>query len=294
LAQCCGAHGKLVVYYHMDAIGSGWLRPFISLHSRLMMPRIIRSADRVLVTTMDYAEKGNLSRLVETRPGLFRELKLTVDIDRFAPGPRDAGLSSRLGLSSSDRVVLFVGGLDRAHYFKGLSKLLLAMTVPELERARLIVVGSGDLMPQYEAEAERLGLRGRAVFAGKVADGELPDYYRLADVLAFPSTDKSEAFGIAALEALSSGVPVVASDLAGVRTIVRDGETGLRVPAGSASALALAVSRLLEDDELRRKTGESARQMVVREYSDSARMEGWSLVLEELFPDWGHFSQSQQ
>lgn len=286
-----GVRGKLIVYYHMDVVGRGVFLPIFFANSRLMMPRVLKSADTVLVSTKDYAESGNLARLMEVKPGLFRELSLAVNTERFKPGTTVDGLAEKLCCEPEDQVVLFVAGLDKAHYFKGLSNLLLAMTAPELSKAKLVVVGGGDMRGEYEEEAERLGLRGRVVFAGFVDDAELPDYYRLADVFAFPSTDKSEAFGVAALEAMSSGVPVVSSNLAGVRTIVRDGVTGVRVPPGSSSALALALADLLSDEEKRSQMGRNARDMAVREYSVEARTSNWRAIVEDLFPDWRHFSE---
>jgi len=285
-----GVRGKLLVYYHMDVTSRGPFYPFLLFNRRFALRKLVGSADRVLVSTMDYAEHGDLARVVETRRGLFGELFLTVDTERFSPKETRDGLAAELGCKPEDKVVLFVAGLDKAHYFKGLGNLLLAMTAPELEKAKLVVVGGGDLREEYERQAEVLGLRGRAVFAGFVDDADLPDYYRLADVMAFPSIDKSEAFGIAALEAMSSGLPVVASNLAGVRTIVREGETGLRVPAGSSSALTLALDRVLSDGEFRREMGRNARDMVVREYSDAARQKGWDAIVKDMFPDWRHFS----
>jgi glycosyltransferase involved in cell wall biosynthesis len=282
VARLLGRRGKLMIYYHMDVLGAGWLRPFIAVHSRHVMPQILRHADLVAVTTEDYARHGNLAPVMAARPRLFRELRLCVDVDRFTPGPRDAGLMARYGLAEGDRVVVILGGLDRAHYFKGLDNLLLAMTSPGLAGAKLLIIGSGDLRSEYEDQAKRLGLGGRVTFTGGVADGDLPAHLRLGSVFAFPSVDKSEAFGLAALEAMACGVPVVASDLAGVRTIVREGETGRRVPVGSASALGMALSEVLADEPHRRAMGEAARAMTVREYSETARLEAWRATLDEL------------
>jgi glycosyltransferase involved in cell wall biosynthesis len=290
MAKMLGRRGKLLITYHMDALGAGWLKPFMAAHSRYVMPRIITSADLVAVTTEDYASHGNLKHVMGTHPMLFRELRLAVDVERFSPGQRDADFMARYGLEMDDRLVLFLGGLDRPHYFKGLANLLLAMTTPGLAKAKMLIIGSGELRPDYEDQAEKLGLRGRVVFAGNVSDEELPDHLRLGSVLAFPSVDKSEAFGIAALEAMACGVPVVSSNLAGVRTIVREGETGRRVPAGSASALGLALADVLADEPRRRAMGEAARQMAVREYSEAARLEAWRGLLEEVHPDWKRFN----
>src|SRR5690606_11562733 len=136
------------------------------------------------------------------------------------------------------------------------------------------------LRPEYERRAKELGLGDRVVFAGGVSDAELAGLHRLSDVFAFPSIDRSEAFGIAALEAASSGNPVVASDLDGVRTIVRNGDTGYLVRPGSVSALASRLADLFADGGARKRLGDRGRKMAVEEYSESARRERWRRIVE--------------
>ncbi|HTM68941.1 MAG TPA: glycosyltransferase family 4 protein, partial [Candidatus Binatia bacterium] len=282
LAKRLSGRGRLLVTYHMDVVGKGLLRSAFALHTRYWMPSILREAERVFVTSFDYAERGALAAMVETERHRFRELAPSVDVERFVPGPRPPELLKKHGLSPDDRVVVFVGGLDRPHYFKGVPVLLRALASRPLAAVKAVIVGDGDLRPSFEALAKAPALAGRAVFTGGVSERELPSYYRLGDVFAFPSTDRSEAFGIAALEAAASGLPVVASDLPGVRTIVREGVTGRRVPVGSASALALALASVLADAPGRHAMSEAGRAMAVEEYAEPARLEKWRKLAKEL------------
>lgn len=277
-----GKRAKLLLTYHMDVFGQPALRPFFALHAAQVMPRVVAAADRVIVTSEDYARSSRVAPLFAAHPERFRALAPGTDVKRFAPGPKDASLLERHGLSVHDRVITLVGGLDKAHYFKGVPTLLRAIASTDLSDTRLVIVGQGDLRPKYEEYARQLGVAGRVIFAGSVSEDELPSYHRLGDVFAFPSVDQSEAFGIAALEALASGVPVVSSDLPGVRTIVREGETGLRVPAGSASALAAALVRLLGNESMRRTMGEAARAMAVREFSLESRQAKLGKIVNEM------------
>ena len=103
-------------------------------------------------------------------------------------------------------------------------------------------------------------------FVGRVDDDEKARLYRTSDVFVFPSLDRSEAFGLVALEAQASGTPVVASDLDGVRTVVRDGETGRLVPPGDEGALAAAIVWMMEHPVERKAMGERARRVVVERY----------------------------
>lgn len=277
-----GRGGKLVLTYHMDVAGTGALKPFIAAHSRLVMPSIVRLADRVLVTSFDYARSSLVGPLFAAAPERFRELPPAVDVRRFSPSAKSAVLLARYRIAPASRVVVFVGGLDRPHYFKGVPHLLAALATSLLDGVVAVIVGDGDLRPSFETLARELGIAGRVVFAGAVPEDELADHYRLGDVFAFPSVDRSEAFGIAALEALSCGVPAVASDLPGVRTVVRDGVTGLLTPPGSASALARRLSELLSDENACRAMGQAGRRMALAEYSEERRAERWKGILSEL------------
>lgn len=273
---------KLIVSYHMDVVGGGALVRLFSLPAQALMPGFLRSADRVLVTSFDYARSCGIAPLVASDPSLFRELAPSIDPARFAPGPRSPTLLDRYGLEKDDRIILFLGGLDRPHYFKGLPVLLRALATKDLSAARLLVVGEGELRPRYESLAKDFGVRGKVVFAGSVPEDELADHHRLADVFAFPSVDRSEAFGVAALEALACGVPVVASDLPGVRTIVRDGETGFTTLPGSVSALGARLRDLLDDSDRRTLFSRAAREMAAAEYPDDSRMKKWRRIIGEL------------
>lgn len=272
--------GRLFVTYHMDTVGTGLKRAFFRLHRRLVLPRLIRAADKVIVTSVDYASTGFLRPFLDAMPEKFTELPPSVDIRRFRPGPKPVGLMEHHGISRDERVIVFLGGLDKAHYFKGVTRLLLAMTAGPLMGARLVIVGEGSERHGFREYADRLGLGTRVIFAGGVSDEELPAYLRLGDVFAFPSLDRSEAFGIAALEALATGVPAVASDLPGVRTIVRDDVTGFVSVPGSASSLAMRLTSLLGDEAARRRMGAAGREMAEKSYSDEARRERWRIILD--------------
>lgn len=248
---------KLVITYHMDAVADGLRGAFFRAHRRLLFPWIMGRADRILVSSREYAETSALAEV----PGALEKVEIHpfgVDLERFRPGPEpEARL--RFGLGSAP-VVLFVGGLDAAHHFKGLPVLFKALEGVLDLPWQLAVVGDGDLRPSLQATAEAGPLAGRVRFLGPLTVDDLPRAYRLADVHAFPSTERAEAFGLVALEAAASGVPSVASDLPGVRTVVLDGETGLLAPPGDAEKLAAALRLLLTRTDLRERLGASARK----------------------------------
>ncbi len=220
------AGSKLVIRYHMDIVGRGWLKPFFWPHSKLIMPSILYRAQKIIVSSFDYARNSNIKNLFARIPEKFIEIPFGVDIEKFKPAPKDPGLLTKHNLSLEDKILLFVGSLDPAHYFKGLDVLL--QTIYKLQDAsyKLIVAGDGSLRAHYEKFSKKLGISNAVRFVGKVSNEELPKYYNLADVFVFPSIDRSEAFGIALLEAMSCGKAVLASRLPGVRTLIQEGENG--------------------------------------------------------------------
>ena len=262
-----------VITYHNDVELAGRLAPVPRLHHLLAGRRVLAGARRLLFTTRDYGATSFAAALAG-RP-TAGEMPNGVDVERFAPqaGSGD-GVRRRHGLapggpagSAGEGVVLFVGSLDRAHYFKGLPVLFEA--VRRLGRAapRVLIVGDGDLRPDYEQRVAGLGLGERVRFAGRVSDAALPDYYAAADLVVLPSVTRGEAFGVVLLEAMASGRPVIASDLPGVRSVVRATGGGLLTPPGDAGALAAAIGALAADPARRAGLGQAGRRAVAAQFA---------------------------
>jgi len=137
---------------------------------------------------------------------------------------------------------------------------------------KLTIVGDGNLKGNYIKKAKELKIGERVVFAGRVSDEELPKYFQNADVFCSASVDRSEAYGIVLMEAAASGIPAVASDIPGVRSVVADGETGLLIPPNDAGALAEALRDMLNDPELLAKMGQAARKFALtRTWADAGK-----------------------
>ncbi len=192
-------------------------------------------------------------------------IPFSVDTKTFRPGDKPAELLESLRLSRDAPIALFVGALDRAHYFKGLDLLL---EVWKDVSGHLIVVGTGAEQKKYEMLAQTLRISERVHWLGGVDDQTLADCYRLADIVIMPSIDRSEAFGLIALEAMTSGRAVIASRLPGVSSLVRDGETGILVEPKNRDALKQTIIKLLSDKELCERYGQAARTRAVDEYSE--------------------------
>lgn len=151
--------------------------------------------------------------------------------------------------------LLFVGRLERR---KGLTVLARAFgaLVDRVPNIRLVVVGAGPEQDAFDGVPERV--RQRVAMLGALPDEALPGYYAAADLFVGPATGH-ESFGIVLLEAMASGMPIVASDLPGYRCVVRDEIEGLLVPVGDATSLADAIERVLTRPDLASRLGAAGR-----------------------------------
>ena len=173
--------------------------------------------------------------------GIVRTIGLGVDVEAFRPAPGQRPIGP-----------LRVGYVGRFLRHKGVHVLLEAMA--EVPEATLELIGAGPDEAALRAQAEDLGLADRVRFAGPCPPEELPERYRGFDVVAIPSVPTaawSEQFCRVAVEAMASGVPVVASACGALPEVVGDG--GVLVPAGDAPALAAALAELAADDADRRR-----------------------------------------
>lgn len=173
--------------------------------------------------------------------------------------------------------LLFVGRLVRR---KGVTVLLRAAAILAGDRRlRVRIVGAGPEKDALLSEANRLGLGDRVTFEGIVDAVQLDDIFRRCDALVLPAivteTGDTEGLGVVLIEAMGHGKPVIASAAGGIVDIVRDGDTGILVPPGDASALARAIVRAMDEPaELAALADRGAA---------SARKEfGWDLIIARL------------
>jgi phosphatidylinositol alpha-mannosyltransferase len=168
--------------------------------------------------------------------------------------------------------MLFLGRLEKR---KGLPYLLqaYAQVKARLPEVRLIIVGpDGGMRAGAEAFVRREGLTD-VVFTGYVSNGDLPRYYRTADIFCAPNTG-NESFGIILLEAMAAGTPVVASNIEGFAYVVTHEKEGLLVPPRDAAALADALVQLLTDADCRREMGRGGQE--------KARQFSWDRVSQQV------------
>lgn len=229
----------------------------VEAYRRTLGRSTVRSAQAVVATTRTYAET---SRSLWSR-GDVEVIPNAVDARRFSPGPEPAHLRERHQLGDA-KVALFVGRLT---HHKGVEDFIRAAPLSGPDAVHL-VVGGGPRREAFERLASQVA-PGKVVFAGRVDARDLPDYYRLASVGVLPSTSRLEAFGIAALECMASGRPVVVSGMPGVEEVIEPGGTGLLAEPLDPADLAANIRRILDDPEAARSMGKAARERVLSRFT---------------------------
>lgn len=264
---------RVVVHWHSDVIRQ---RRALALYQPLQ-DWLLARADAIIATSEAYARaSGPLAP--------WQDKVAVVPIGMSDNRPQACALrASELRQRLRGRRMVFA--LGRMTYYKGFEVLIeAARQLPD--DCAVIIGGDGELLEALRHRVASSGLGGKVQLPGHIPDDELASYFEACDVFCMPSTLRAEAYGVAMVEAMAVGRPVVASDIAGsgVPWVNQHGRTGLNVPVGDAGALAAALARLLGDEALRAQLGHGARQRYEEEFT-AARMTGRVLALyRELLP----------
>jgi glycosyltransferase involved in cell wall biosynthesis len=176
-----------------------------------------------------------------------------VDVDRFQPLCRDETAPKE------GKIALLV--VARLIEIKGIQHLLTALSLLPEEMRRKIhlrLCGTGPYEAELRRQAEQVGMTAQVEFSGLVSYEEIPARLHEADLFVLPSLQ--EGLPLSLLEAMASGLPVVATTVGGIPGVVKDGENGLLVPAADPTALRDALVRLLTNPALRQCLGAAARR----------------------------------
>lgn len=218
--------------------------------------RTYRGLDRLIAVAEHFA--AGLARL---GLGHVTVIRNPVDIGRFAPKGKDAGLADGLDLERGGPVVLFLGKIDEVK--RPLDVVASAAHClrrqPDLT---YLIVGDGALRRAMEEACRAAGIMERFRFVGWVDHDRVPDHLALADLVLLPSAVEIQS--LACLEAQASGRVVLASDITANRELVVDGETGLLFPVGDVAALAARTLTAVRSPAVREAIGQRARRSAER------------------------------
>ncbi len=232
---------------------------------------VTRSAHSIVVSTE--RERGDLARLYGLPPGKVRVVPAGVDLEMFRPMDREES-RRRLGLPQ-ERIILAVA--QRIEPLKGLDVIIEALAIMDgRENTRFVIVGgdesSASEIARLQSLAQRLGVGDRVTFTGAVRQDELPAYYSAANVCVLPSY--YESFGLAALESLACGAPVVSASVGGPMSFIAEGENGFLVPDRSPRSYADAIESVIGDGRPNPAMAQAARR--------TAAGMGWDSVVDKL------------
>jgi glycosyltransferase involved in cell wall biosynthesis len=220
---------------------------------RLLQTTLLGLADRILVNSPAIEES-----IRRSRPALSSRIELIangVDLERFSP-PSEIGDRHPGGWT--------IGTLANLRPEKGVDRFLQAARLvrERFPEANFVVWGEGPLRSTLERMSRELGLDGRSELRGRTADAAAS--LRQLDIFVLPSL--SEASSNSLIEAMATGLPIVATRIGGTGILVEDQVSGILIPADDPAALAGALVRLLEDRALAARLGSAARRRACQEF----------------------------
>jgi sugar transferase (PEP-CTERM/EpsH1 system associated) len=257
-----GEHGRDVHDLDNTSRKYRWLRRGVSVLVHAYVP-LSRELERYLVDEVGIPAR-KVTRIING-----------VDTERFHPSAEAPRV---------DQDSLIIGTVGRMEAVKDPLNLVRAFRLlleqrPDLRpRLRLLMVGDGSLAPQLRAELTAAGLAELAWLPG--ARDDTPELYRAMDVYVLPSL--AEGISNTILEAMASGLPVIATNVGGNAELVEEGATGTLVPRADPEALADAIARYAESPDLRRQHGEAARRRAVAEFSLDTMVQRYADVYDSV------------
>jgi len=238
----------VVVHWHSDVI-----RQRRALKAYEPLQRwVLARADAIIATSPPYAEAS-----APLQPWRAKVAVIPIGISDnrgSACSEKAAALHQRY---RGRRIVFALG---RMTYYKGFDILIdAAAALPD--NCAVLIGGEGELLDHYHSMVARRGLAGKVHLLGHINDNDLASHFEACDIFCMSSTLRAEAYGVAMLEAMVMGKPMVATDItrSGVPWVNEHGKTGLNVPASDSTALSAALLQLLGDEPLRARMGRASR-----------------------------------
>jgi N-acetyl-alpha-D-glucosaminyl L-malate synthase BshA len=197
-----------------------------------------------------------------------------IDIDHWRPGIVPCHRSSLA--PAGEKIVMHVSNFRPVKRVEDVVEIF--AHIAKKVAARLVMVGDGPERPRAAARAQGLGIGDRVLFLGKHASVE--ELLSCADLFLLPS--ETESFGLAALEAMACGAPVVASRTGGLPEVVEHGVSGYLFPPGSVGEMAEAGIEILSDPERRKAIAEAGRRVAVERFSAASVVPMYERLYERV------------
>ena len=264
-----GYKGKVVLHWHSDIQKQKLLLKFY----RPLQQWLLRRADKIVGTSPVYlAESPWLQKVQE------KTVCLPIGVVPMAPEPEAV---EAIRQQYPGKKIVF--SLGRLVAYKGFCFLVEAARYLS-EDYVVLIGGTGALKEELEKEIEDLNLQNKVKLLGRVSDGALPAYYGTCEVFCMSSVQKTEAFGIVQIEAMSCGKPVVATQIpqSGVSWVNKEGISGLNVEPGKAQELAEAIERITGNAETYQRFSEGAKTRYQEMFTKERMIEKCLTIYLEL------------
>lgn len=258
--------GKMIVRYHSDVVRQATA---MKIYKPLLI-RFLKKADLIIPTSKPYLDTSPYLELFKEK---CKVVPLGIVAEEFQN--IDSEKVQAIKNSTEKPIILFTG---RHRYYKGLEFLIKASN---RINGTVIITGEGQQTSELKAMANSIDADIR--FTGRLEQSDLIAHLHACDVFAFPSIERSEAFGISILEAHACGKPVVATTLgSGVEYANLHEKTGLNVPPKDSDALAQTINFLLDNPDTRQTMGAFAKQRVESDFHAKSVAEQELALYEEV------------
>lgn len=268
-----GGRPRAVVHTFHGHVLHGYFGPARERVFRLVERALARRSDRIVAVSNEV--RDDLLALHIAPPAKIAVVPYGFDLDARTRADAATGARTRAE-AGLDPNAFVIGWAGRVTAIK--QPLDLVRTVAKVDGGVLVLAGDGELRPAVVELARELAVADRVKVLGYVDD--IAAWYAAFDT--FLLTSLNEGTPVVAIEAQAAGVPVVATDAGGTRTVVEDGVTGFVVPIGAVDALAERLIRLRDDDALRERLADAGREHMRERFSVERMVDDIELLYEEI------------
>jgi glycosyltransferase involved in cell wall biosynthesis len=251
----------LVVHWHSDVVGKGLLSRLLRPLEKLMLQRanvVIATSPSYMAASLPLTQVRDKVHVIPL--GVPDAAAKSIESQAVIPSLLQQWLAGRPFVSAVGRLVPYKGFVHLVEAAQFLSK-----------NVAVVIVGDGPLHHELQMRITAAGLGDRVILAGRQDDWALSALFKSATLFCLPSVERSEAFGVVLIEAMSWRLPVVATNItgSGVSWVNQEGESGLNVKPSDPFAIANACNRILSCSSLRERLAKGARQRFESEFSEA-------------------------
>ncbi len=264
-----GREKKTVITWHSDIVRQ---KTLLRVYAPLLK-MALNHAQRIIIGSQPYRDSS-----IWLKPHIKKTsiVPYGADLSRFEKQQPNAKL---LDLKRDGKFVTLTVG--RLRYYKGLDTLIRALK--NLPEVIAVIVGIGPMAAEWKSLAQDIGVVSQIVWAGEVTDAELPSYFQAADVYVLPANSRAESYGIALVEALACGLPLVTTEVGSATSwINQDHVTGFVVAPESPPQLAHAIRTLQSQPNLIQKMRIAARARAEQEFSQALMLSRIEQIYREV------------